>query len=40
MAHSVDVDNGWTSSRQQSLDNWLKALRTALALDPSDSQAP
>jgi TolB-like protein/Tfp pilus assembly protein PilF len=39
MAHSVDVDNGWTSSRQQSLDNWLKALRTALALDPSDSQA-
>jgi TolB-like protein len=39
MAPSVDIDNGWTSSRQQSLDSWLKELRTALALDPSDSQA-
>jgi hypothetical protein len=39
MAHSVDIENGWTSSRQQSLDEWLQALRTALALDPSDDQA-
>ena len=38
MAHSVDIDNGWTSSRQQSLSEWLEALHTALSLDPSDSQ--
>ena len=39
MARSVDIDNGWTSSRQELLDDWLKAVHTALALDPSDSQA-
>jgi TolB-like protein/class 3 adenylate cyclase/Tfp pilus assembly protein PilF len=39
LAHTVDLDNGWTASRQDSLDSMLKALRTALALDPSDSQA-
>ena len=38
-ADSVDIDNGWTSSRQQSLNDWLAVLNTALALDPSDSQA-
>ena len=39
MAHAVDLDNGWTPSRQASLDSMLKALQTALALDPSDGQA-
>ena len=39
LAHTVDVDNGWTPSRQESLDGTLKAVRTALALDPSDGQA-
>ena len=39
MAHSVDIDNGWTSSRPESLKKWLEAVRTALILDPSDSQA-
>jgi TolB-like protein/class 3 adenylate cyclase/tetratricopeptide (TPR) repeat protein len=37
-AHSVALDNGW-ASRRDSLDNMLKATRTAIALDPSDSQA-
>jgi TolB-like protein/class 3 adenylate cyclase/Tfp pilus assembly protein PilF len=39
MAYSNDIDDGWTSSRAGSLNAWLKAVRTALALDPSDSQA-
>ena len=39
MTHAVAIDNGWTSSREVSLNAWLKAVRTALALDPSDSQA-
>jgi tetratricopeptide (TPR) repeat protein len=39
MTHAVAIDNGWTSSREESLKEWLKAVRTALALDPSDSQA-
>ncbi len=39
MAQAVAIDNGWTNSRQESLDAWLKAVRTALALDPYDSQA-
>ncbi len=39
MADSVAIDNGWTTSRQDSLDNMLKAVRTALSLDPSDGQA-
>jgi Tfp pilus assembly protein PilF len=39
MANLVAIDNGWTTSRQQSLDRALKAVRTAIALDPSDSQA-
>ena len=39
MADSVAIDNGWTKSRQESLDNMLKAVRTALTLDPSDNQA-
>lgn len=38
-AHGVALDNGWTGSRQQSLEHMLKALQTAIALDPSDSQA-
>ena len=39
MADGVAIDNGWTKSRQESLDNMLKAVRTALTLDPSDNQA-
>jgi hypothetical protein len=39
MAHSVAIDNGWTTSRQHSLDSMFKALRTALTLDPYDGQA-
>ena len=39
MTNAVAIDNGWTSSREESLNAWLKAVRTALALDPSDSQA-
>jgi Tfp pilus assembly protein PilF len=36
--HVVALDSGW-ASRQDSLENMLKAIRTALALDPSDGQA-
>jgi hypothetical protein len=39
MVHLVAFDNGWTSSPEASLDSMLKALRKALALDPSDGQA-
>jgi TolB-like protein/class 3 adenylate cyclase/tetratricopeptide (TPR) repeat protein len=39
LAYSVDLDNGWAASRQDTLGNMLKALQTALALDPSDGQA-
>jgi TolB-like protein/class 3 adenylate cyclase/tetratricopeptide (TPR) repeat protein len=39
LAYSVDLDNGWTASRQDTLGHMLKALQTALALDPSDGQA-
>jgi TolB-like protein/class 3 adenylate cyclase len=35
----VAMDNGWSASRQDSLDSMLRAVRTAIALDPSDSQA-
>jgi TolB-like protein/Flp pilus assembly protein TadD len=38
-ANLVAIDNGWTPSRQHSLDNVLKALRTAISLDPADNQA-
>jgi TolB-like protein/class 3 adenylate cyclase len=36
--HVVALDNGW-ASRQDSLENMLKAIRAALALDPSDGHA-
>jgi TolB-like protein/Tfp pilus assembly protein PilF len=39
LAHGVAVENGWTTSYPDSLDAMLKALRKALALDPSDGQA-
>jgi Tfp pilus assembly protein PilF len=39
LTNSLDLDNGWTASRQGSLNSMLKALQTALALDPSDGQA-
>jgi tetratricopeptide (TPR) repeat protein len=35
----VAIDNGWATSRQDALNDALKAVRTALALDPSDNQA-
>ena len=38
MAYSVDIDNGWASSRQETLEDWLKVLQTALVLDPSDGE--
>jgi tetratricopeptide (TPR) repeat protein len=38
-ADSVAIDNGWTTSRQDSLDTMLKEVRAALSLDPSDGQA-
>ena len=38
MAYSVDIDNGWSSSRRETLDDWLKVLQTALVLDPSDGE--
>ena len=31
MVDSINIDNGWTSSQQESLDHWLSILRTALA---------
>jgi tetratricopeptide (TPR) repeat protein len=39
MTHGVAVENGWTSSYPNSLDAMVKALRKALALDPTDGQA-
>jgi TolB-like protein/class 3 adenylate cyclase/tetratricopeptide (TPR) repeat protein len=39
LADSVAIDNGWTTSRERSLDSMAKAARTAVALDPSDAQA-
>jgi TolB-like protein/class 3 adenylate cyclase/tetratricopeptide (TPR) repeat protein len=39
LAHGVAVENGWTASYPDSLDAMLKALRKAVALDPTDGQA-
>jgi TolB-like protein/class 3 adenylate cyclase/Flp pilus assembly protein TadD len=39
MAKFIAIDNGWTTSREKSMEEALNALRTALALDPSDGQA-
>ena len=39
MVNYVAIDNGWTSSRKETLDNAFGALRTALTLAPSDNQA-
>jgi adenylate cyclase len=37
--HELDIDFGWTKSRQQSLERWVAASRQAIALDPYDSEA-
>jgi TolB-like protein/class 3 adenylate cyclase len=37
--HNLDIDFGWTESRQQSLDHWVAAARRAIASDPYDSEA-
>jgi TolB-like protein/Flp pilus assembly protein TadD len=39
LTHGVAVENGWTTSYPDALDAMLKAVRKALALDPSDGQA-
>jgi TolB-like protein/class 3 adenylate cyclase/tetratricopeptide (TPR) repeat protein len=39
IANYLAIDNGWTSSRKESLDDALSALKKALALAPSDNQA-
>jgi adenylate cyclase len=37
--HNLDIDFGWTRSRQQSLVHWVAAARRAIAADPYDSEA-
>jgi adenylate cyclase len=37
--HNLDIDFGWTESREQSLEDWVAAARRAIASDPYDSEA-
>jgi tetratricopeptide (TPR) repeat protein len=37
--HLLDIDLGWTKSRQQSMEHWVSAARKAIALDSYDSEA-
>ena len=37
--HNLDIDFGWTESRQRSLEQWVAAARRAIASDPYDSEA-
>ena len=37
--HNLDIDFGWTDSREQSLGHWVAAARRAIASDPYDSEA-
>ena len=36
--YEIEVDNNWGKSWEQSMDEWSKAARKAVALDPSDSE--
>jgi TolB-like protein/class 3 adenylate cyclase/tetratricopeptide (TPR) repeat protein len=38
-AHLLDIDFGWTKSRQQSMEHLINATRKAIALDPYDGEA-
>lgn len=37
--YNLEVDMGFGDSYQESMDNWLKAARKAIALDPDDAEA-
>lgn len=38
-SYSIDADNGWGASWQQTMDNWLGVAQKAMTLDPYDGEA-